>query len=219
MTKKEAEQRLKEIQDEIIKLQEEITDLQDEESRLLQLIDELTTAEKNRKFLVSPKSISEETSMHVRLYSDTRTTPIMDEFYYSDKEYLIFDNIFYVRTDPSAFWRGISLIVCGRLRYEITTIDDGLTMTDLKKVSASHIYEGVFKDSKRLYSLEREILNATPKLTKARKIIVFGRPICLGGQIFENQTGFGSEYDGPYLVHQGTLYGEITSFYIIGMVG
>lgn len=40
----------------------------------------------------------------------------------------------------------------------------------------------------------------------------------LGGQTFMNQTGYGSEYEGDMLVHEGTLYGEVTDFQIIGVI-
>lgn len=43
-------------------------------------------------------------------------------------------------------------------------------------------------------------------------------PCHLGGQTFMNQTGYGSENEGDMLVHEGTLYGEVTDFQIIGVI-
>ena len=48
--------------------------------------------------------------------------------------------------------------------------------------------------------------------------IPFTMPCHLGGQTFMNQTGYGSEYEGDMLVHEGTLYGEVTDFQIIGVI-
>ena len=55
-------------------------------------------------------------------------------------------------------------------------------------------------------------------MKEPNQAIAFDLPIRLRGQTYANQTGFGSEYNGDELVYQGTLYGETTDFYIIGLI-
>lgn len=110
-----------------------------------------------------------------------------------------------------------------------TPDNSALTMTDLKKeISARgyfnrlRIHADYWSESKRLGALHGQLRGL---LRKAEALAIQGdeqvaipfETACrIGGQTFEDQTGFGWEYNGPYLVYEGKQYGETTSFYIIG---
>jgi hypothetical protein len=91
-------------------------------------------------------------------------------------------------------------------------------MTDLKKSAGPLIPFNYYPESSRMYTLAKAMSIAGEKISDSEKIIPFEQPIRLGGQTYANQTGFGSEYNGDSLVTQGTLYGETTSFCIIGII-
>lgn len=208
MTKEQVQKRINEVRDEIEKLREEEATLEKE-------LDEVITDENTESLLNEINDVNEQNSMRVRLYEDTRTTPIMDEFYNSDKRFLVFEGIFSVGKD----WTRVSLVVA-KGRRNVNLIDSKLTMTDLKKHSGTIVGERFlngYPETSRFYSLAEEMLKAAPKLENELKV-PFETPIRLGGQTYANQTGYGSTYEGTYQVTQGTLYGETTGFYIIGII-
>ena len=209
MTKAEAEQRIQEIR-------KEIANLRKEEMKLKRLVAEIAKSQKTNLVLNDFAHLTEESEMRVRLHSDTRTTPIMDDFYFSKKDFLIFERIFQVNTGTRMGWLDVSLIV-RRGTPEVSVIDDGLTMTDLKKISGAVLSRNYFPKQSRQYSLIEEMLNAANKISDMQRIVPFEHAVRLGGQTYKNQTGYGSEYRGETLVVQGTLYGETTGFYVIGI--
>lgn len=64
----------------------------------------------------------------------------------------------------------------------------------------------------------QEIINLKESRIKTGAQLAFEYPCLLGGQTFDNQTGFGSEFYGNELISEGTLYGETTDFIIIGVI-
>ena len=209
MTKEEIENRIKEIGGEIKHLSEEADELQKK-------LKEIVNNENTESLLNEINDVNYNNSMTVRLYSDTRTTPIMDEFFNSDKKFLIFENIFTLDKK----WTKISLVVTKGCK-NVNVIDSQLTMTNLKSESGSTLGEYRLKtlsETSRFFPLVKEILTASTKITDKQTKAPFEIPIRLGGQTFANQTGYGSTYEGTYQVTQGTLYGDTTSFYIIGII-
>jgi hypothetical protein len=140
----------------------------------------------------------------------------MDKFYFSKKEYLIFESVFHVNPGAKMGWLDISLIVRKGIPGG-SVVDDGLTMTDLKKFSGTVLSRNYFPKQSRQYSLVEELLSAANKVSDTQRIVPFEHAVRLGGQTYKNQTGFGSEYRGDTLVTQGTLYGETTGFYVVGI--
>lgn len=209
MTKEYAEQRLRE-------LREQIKALQNEEKSIKEFISNVERDEKTKEFLSTVYSVSEENSMFIRLYNDTRTTPIMDSFLNSDKKFLVFNQIFRLSNPNNYIWPSISLVI-RKGALGISAIDSGLTMTDLKKLSGAPIIHGIFPENSRFYSLAEELLSVANSEKASNNAIALEHPVRLGGQTYANQTGFGSEYHGDTFV-QGTLYGETTSFYVIGFI-
>lgn len=209
MTKSELEKKIKMLQEQINSLKK---DLMETEEQYYDLVYTENTA----SYLESIYSVSPENSINEHLYSDTKTTPIMDSFYCSKKDFLIFKSLFFVDVDFPPYWQYVSIVVRKSPRSKIRLIDSGLTMTDLKKESGWATLK-YCSESRRVYPLIKEIVTAATKLSETNKIVPFEHIIRLGGQTYANQTGFGSEYNGEELVHQGTLYGETTGFYIIGI--
>lgn len=210
MNKKEAEKQLKEVQ-------KEITRLQKKADKLSCMIREMETMEITTQFVNSITTVSDKNSMHVRLERNSKTTPIMDSFWKSDKTFLVFDRLFWVVVFPQGILWRISLVI-RKGWAPISIIDDGLTMSDLKMHAGLGIEPNQYWESGRVCSLAKEVLNAGPKMKEPNQAIAFDLPIRLRGQTYANQTGFGSEYNGDELVYQGTLYGETTDFYIIGLI-
>lgn len=208
--KDKAQQRLEEIRNEIRVLEKEAYELRC-------FIEELSEVENTKLFLNEISLVSKENSMSVWLTKNTKTTPIMDSFYNSDKVFLIFERIFLILSEQKNQFLSISLVV-KKSSLGIKTINTGLTMTDLKKSSDNRYFGNYFAKDDRMYSLMEEIILAIDKATTSKQAIPFENPIRLGGQTYSNQTGYGSEYNGNDLISQGTLYGETTGFYIIGII-
>ena len=194
--------------------------------------DEIKRAERDQQrdidteqLLQSISHISDDNSMHVRLFSDSATTPIMDRFEKSDKEFLIFDKfcVAYPNAEGTSFRdkKYISLIIT-RSSNKVWGRDNGLTMTNLKKRSGISLRRNMLQrltenTENRLYPLHDELLDAYDKIFSGDEYIPFGLPCCLHGQTYANQTGYGNIYNGEDLVEEGTLYGETTEFLILGI--
>lgn len=172
---------------------------------------------KNQVLLNELNAVSPDNSMHIKLSSDTKTTPIMDKYYFSDKKYLIIDRAFHVGKN----WTSVSLVIMRAQDLLIGNVNGRMTMTDLKKFVGTSVGEyllDAYKISDRRYDLIKELLIASSYINNAGDAVPFEKPVRLGGQTYANQTGYGSEYNGDDLVYQGTLYGETTGFCIIGVL-
>ena len=138
MTKAEAEQRIQEIR-------KEVAALQDEEKELKKQVIEMSRSEDTRVYLEDIYHLSEEDAMRVRLSHNMKSTPVMEKFYHSDKRFLVFQKAFYSKT-AALGWIDISLVVkIGTSKVDV--IDDGLTMTNLKKeITENSIHYTLYGD-------------------------------------------------------------------------
>lgn len=135
----------------ITELEEKLEELQAEQNSLWQEKRKLEMAEEASRFTKTVSKINEENSTVVHLYAHTKTTPIMDAFAFSDKDFLVFRHLF--RLAPS--WKYVSLIVA-KSRAGINYTNSNLTMTDLKKAAGTHVSKNLVEQmpkSDRLYPL------------------------------------------------------------------
>ena len=90
-------------------------------------------------------------------------------------------------------------------------IKEGLqpTMTNIKK----------WEDDGRIQPLTNAIIWALEEQETVIEggVYPLGQPHQIGGQTKRNQTGYGSIYHRGVLCSQGTLYGEVTNFLVVGV--
>lgn len=199
----------------IAELEEKLDELLSEQNSIRRQKRTLEMAEESSKLTKMVSKVNKDNSTVVHLYSSTRTTPIIDNFAFSDKDFLVFRHLF--RLSPS--WKYVSLIVV-KNRTGINYTYSGLTMTDLKKAAGTHVSKNLveqFPKSDRLYPLYLELARISEKVAMTSGPIRFDTPCMLGGQTFREQTGFGWEYCGEEVVRYGREYGETTKFMIIGV--
>ncbi len=217
MTEKELQEidaRIAELEAQSKEYERQIKELEKEKSKADEKISDLETQASTCRVLNSINDITEENSMQVLLYKDTRTTPIMSKFYDSDKSFLTIPEFMY----PRAF-----LLVIAKYHYGIQYIDSGMTMTDLKQEGCSpesRVKKIAMSDQKtRMSALYKELYKVITKPINAGDKIPFEYPVRLGGQTYNNQTGYGRTYYGYDEYEEGTLYGETTGFVVIGIIG
>lgn len=210
------------IQKEIAGIDQKIAELEYQTEELHRkknnLLKELEVCEETKQLLNRVHMVSDDNTMRVRLRNDTKTTPIMDMFQSSDKEFLLFEQHFHLWIATSA--NQVSLIVT-RCPAGVQYSDDGLTMTDLKKTFGTILSEksvGYIEETDRRYHLFHGLLEVSNEKLVDGQTYAFQMPCLLGGQTSGDQTGFGSEYCGTNQIYQGKLYGETTKFLIIGIV-
>lgn len=204
------------IKQKIIELETQLKSLNKERSDLEQELHQTIIAERTAETLRRIHEVSDENTMRMRLYADTRTTPIMDSFVSSEKEFLVFENAYTL----SECGKRVSLVIV-KSKQKVNCSDNGLTMTDLKKSVGEHVSENSLKylrETVRTYPLFRELVSVDQKAPKTGARVAFKVPCLLGGQTYKDQVGFGSEYCGEELVYQGKNYGETTKFLIIGII-
>ena len=151
-------------------------------------------------------------ALSYKLRNNTSTVDLLDEFCASKKEFLILNDQFSVYNNSGY----VSLIITHRYR-EIPVENTQPTMTELKQ----NVGKGVrYISCDRLQPLLKEIdkvdrdYKNVPKGSK----FAFERPFLLGGQTSDNRTGYGCEWIGGGDYIEGTLYGEVTDFMVVGII-
>jgi hypothetical protein len=217
MTEKELQEidaRIAELEAQSDEYERQIKELEEKKSQVDEKISDLETQASTYRVLNSINDVTEENSMQVWLSKDTRTTPVMSKFCDSDKSFLTIPEFMY----PRAF-----LLVVTKYHYGIQYIDSGMTMTDLKQEgcsSESRVKKIAMSDQKtRMSALYKELYKVITKPINAGDKIPFEYPVRLGGQTYNNQTGYGRTYYGYDEYEEGTLYGETTGFVVIGIIG
>ena len=147
--------------------------------------------------------------MHTLSY-DTTTTPIIDDYYNSDYFFLVIRDFFRNYRCVSGY--SIDLVIT-RGYYNIPEHRiPAPTMTEIKKFVSSG------NAAKRLMPLKNEIVNIVSKTNlKFGLCIPFEKPYPLGAQTFDDQTGYGWEWRFGVLEREGTLYGQVTPFFVLGI--
>ena len=129
----------------------------------------------------------------------------MDRFYNdNDKDFLVLKGIFV----------GKDLVITKKPRNITIANIPSPTMTELKTFRPRRI-------PNRMRPLWDKINQYDNSKLKVGQKIQFDVPLPLGGQTYANQTGYGWEWDwsdgyGSYT--EGTYYGEVTTFLIIGFI-
>ena len=206
------DEEIEKIEEQIAALQEQLEPFQDKKYELERQLKQMEWKDNTRKCVNQIRKVTPKNSAYVQLFSDTKTTPIMDAFYNSKDRFLIFKRIYTIG------WHSISLVVVRNRYHDIIVRDNDLTMTALKKSAGTSIINREYPSGDIRSELFNEILQIDPKKIYEGMKIPFHIPCHLGGQTYANQTGYGSEYEGDYLVYEGTLYGEVTDFLIIGII-
>lgn len=222
MVERERQQKIRQLREQEIFLNTQIAEL---EAKLKKCHGELSSIHKQRceleiveetaRYVQKVSKLNEENSIAVELDPQTKTTPIMDAFMSSNKEFLVFRHLF--RLSPS--WKQISLIVAkstGGINY----MQSNLTMTDLKRAAGTLVSKNLttqMSKNSRLYPLYIELTKIENKVARMHGAIHLDIPCLLGGQTYREQCGYGWEYCGEELIHQGKEYGETAKFMIIGV--
>jgi hypothetical protein len=201
----------KRIDAEIDEVNKQIETLKDSLHKLEQEQASFDSVIATYKVLNSINDVSIQNTKYITLESNTKTTPIMDEFDRGSDKFLRLR--YAVRLGPA----DADLIVT-KMDWDIEYMDSNLTMTDLKKNMPLSVYYLSRNPPQRLNELLSELRNIGLNKPKSGDICSFTRPIRLGGQTYSNQTGFGSRYEGYDCVEEGTLYGDTTGFLIIGVI-
>lgn len=213
-TKDVINQKIADLDKLIENLRHQIDDAEKQQIELYQQLNNIQRQEIADSCVSCIYEVNTDNSMYAFLDARTKTTPIMDKFYYSKKKFLVFRKF-----GITSNWKSLSLVVM-RSPYQVIKTKDILTMTGLKESSPEHIYPVTYL--RRLLLLPNLFKELSRYFRKGRlkmgARIPFTMPCHLGGQTFMNQTGYGSEYEGDMLVHEGTLYGEVTDFQIIGVI-
>lgn len=152
--------------------------------------------------------ISREICEVVYLKKTTETTPIMDEFWNSKKDYLIIRNFFTYKNNL------LSLIVCKSLKQKVKKINKPFIITELKKCSGQDIYSSYPKEIVPLIIAIKKAINKVEY--KAGDVCPFDSPIVFGAQTYADQA---SSIDDLFRLfgEQSHQFGEVTWFYIVGV--
>ncbi len=153
-------------------------------------------------------------SYFVSLKKNTNTTPVITEYFKSDKEFMILDAGMILPQN-----KRFSYIIVRSNKTIIEMQNNIPTMSEIKSVVGKFISS---VNIPRMQYLRKHIINVTIKHKSLlqNSIIPLSQPCPIGGQANFNQTGYGWEWDWSYATGdytEGTYYGEMTGFLVIGI--
>ena len=227
MEKDELSRQIEAIENEIQKLNKQKMELETKNAELHKKSREIEIEEATESTLRLAEEVDDWNSMEITLSRYSKTTPIFDRFFKSDLDYLIIKRFIrhsYFRkvqfphgSISGAVVVPISLIIIKKnlLQGTVYVKDTGLTISDIK--TSNSLYPDNTEKQRRLSALANEITNINYLCYDPGDCISFEHICSFGAQIYRNRTGYGSRFCGEELVHKGTLYGETTPFYIIGV--
>ena len=148
---------------------------------------------------------------------DTRTIALMDEFERKDADG--------ERIYDSMQLCGVFSIKYNRINYSIdlelkrriqntAIIPSGLTFTDLKKELLDRLFTLKNRDDFRVL---HEVFSGAATISSVESKVgavsyTFPIPVQFNAQNSSNRSGYGNRYYKDQLVHEGTLYGEVTHY-------
>ena len=159
--------------------------------------------------------MNDENTQKESLDKTTKTTPILTRFQESNKRFLLLDANMWCF--PKFAFFSYIIVKQGDIINPVYKIP---TMTSIKKANGYNI-DGIHEE--RMQYLKKQIieaLNSNKKKLHQDQIIPLSEPVMIGGQTRDNQRGYGWEWDwsgGIGTSTPGTYYGEMTSFFIIGI--
>ena len=160
------------------------------------------------------------------LRSGCKTTKVMDYFYHSEKNFLILREVYpFVFSEPYR-WVNVSLIIsksvdCPKIEESCPTMTEIKRISSLKqKIYADDTERVLARVPERMRPLTSGILDvlSNEPITESDETFIFKVPFRIGGQTYDDQTGYGSYYDGDVCLYEGTYYGQTTSFYVVGII-
>lgn len=159
----------------------------------------------NDDFKTFINTMNRKNTMTCILFPETKTTPLMDMFANDQKkDFLVLQCVL-----------PYDLVITKRQPGIKIANVEAPTMTELKtwrnKRTIPERMEPLFAEMRKYYDMD----------LKHGDKIQFDTPLPLGGQTYANQTGYGWEWDwadGIGSCTEGTFYGEVTTFFIIGFI-
>lgn len=189
-----SEKNIQQMQNDLELFESQVQKMESEVSRII-----------NEDFKTYINTMTDENTMTRYLSSGTQTTPIMDMFINDkEKDFLVLRGVF-----PDK-----DLVIGKKQQGIIVENVSAPTMTELKMFRYRH-------PPKRMLPLLDELKKYDNLKIKEGQKVQFDTPLPLGAQTYANQTGYGWEWDwsngyGSYT--EGTYYGEVTTFLIIGFI-
>lgn len=217
---------IRDQQDELSNIEKKLTELksvniQEKENRLLELgdakyqIEEQEKAEIQLAFKNYVLNMKQDDIFKCILFKQTSTVKTLDDFFDSGKSFMLIHQYMFLSRNR----KDISLILTPRYKEIDVEDTNPPTMTEVKKYMHPS-YADIGNTPQRLLPLNQaidDIDNHTDTMSKG-EIFLFDRPFILGGQTSKNRTGYGWQWfsDGSYI--EGTLYGEVTRFMVVGFI-
>lgn len=196
--KTRALRRINEFQHKIEEIKDQIGEYEKKLVELNRLELELEEYEK--------KPISERT-MRTYLSRDTGTVSLMDKFEsLNEKGFKKYERMLITDWNQYSSEMGYYLLVERRKGRDVI---GGITMTDFKLGYTSKVNEHARVEIDNYLENGGNLENG--------QIIMFKTCYLLRAQNSSNRAGYGNIYYGDELVHEGTLYGETTSYVFAGV--
>ena len=204
------ENEISDISDKLKSKDKELSDMNQQLADKKKQLDKLLNDELCKKSL----TVNNKNSYFASLKKNTSTTPIVTEYCKSDKEFMVLNAGMRLQE-----YKKISYIIIRSNKTIVGMQENVPTMSEIKSVADKSI-SGV--SIPRMQYLKNHIIDAASKCKNLTPdlIIPLSEPCPLGGQSDFNQTGYRWEWDWSYGIGdytEGTYYGEMTGFSVIGI--
>ena len=204
------EDEISDISDKLKSKDKELSDIDKQLDDKKKQLDKLMNDELCKKSL----TVNNKNSYFASLKKNTSTTPIVTEYCKSDKEFMVLNAGMRL---PE--YKKFSYIIIRSNKTIVGMQENVPTMSEIKSVADKSISSVSIP---RMQYLKNHIIDAASKYKNLTPnlIIPLSEPCPLGGQSDFNQQGYGWEWDWSYGIGdytEGTYYGEMTGFSVIGI--
>lgn len=204
------EDEISDISDKLKSKDKELSDIDQQLADEKKQLDKLMNDELCKKSL----TVNNKNSYFASLKKNTSTTPIVTEYCKSDKEFMVLNAGMRL---PE--YKKFSYIIIRSNKTIVGTQKNIPTMSEIKSVADKSISSVSIP---RMQYLKNHIIDAASqyKNLTPNLIIPLSEPCPIGGQSDFNQTGYGWEWIWEYGIGdytEGTYYGEMTGFSVIGI--
>lgn len=151
----------------------------------------------------------------ISIKSTTRTIELMENFYKSSDIFLVFENAYW--TDD--YRHNVSLIAIHQIDDTIPCHKEKPTVSELKKSFNSSMRYALEGCPERLFKMLKEIGECinSHKISSGDRF-AFDVPYLFGGKTKKDLSNFGCMWTGGGDYITKTLYGDTTSFLMIGFI-
>ena len=209
--------KIDDVEDDIYELSSKIEEIDEKKEEINAFKSGAPISSNLTKYFKAIEDVKNKKNIFIgELNKNIKTTELLDGFYESKNDFLILRNQFYL--DKNKCY--ISMILTNLyidaeyINEEFTFYNDIPTFTELKNSKGKSVF---INQISRMNDLASELIDYDLfHEIKTGDFINLSKPYIVGGQNKYNRIGYGNIYSDGILIKEGTKYGEVSYYFVLG---